>query len=327
MKKISDQELLDELKRVKTVLGRVPKQKDLSGNSKYSANAYKRAFGGISAALKLIGERPYMCKHPTRELCISEMNRLYKELNKVPTEDEFDEFAELSYVTFLRIIRPKPTHIFLEEECDIPQEAIDKIMKRNISNEALKNEIIRLKELIGRYPTYYDMVREGKFSCYTYEHRFGTWIEALHALGFTDYISQSVYKNQIHVKGKDGIVYRSNFEARVGDILYQMEIDKKIKSYEYEKPVCEGRTWTCDFYIRFNDGTDLWLELDGMMASRKDPYDASNEKIAYYKAHGLKYDIMDYRNSEIFEKINEILFDEIKKLQPIDDLELSDIMG
>jgi len=168
------------------------------------------------------------------------------------------------------------------------------LKKHHITNDELKEEIICLKNKFGRYPTYKEMVNEGKFSCNTYETRFGSWSKAFKELGFDDYVSQSIYKKQIHSKGKDGITYKSLFESRIANILFQYKKDNKIKHYIYEKKVCDNKTWTCDFVITKNDNSEIWVECDGMEDRRKVPYDKGNNKIEYYKKNNIKYYIILY---------------------------------
>ena len=292
--KISDKDLLDELARLTKELGRTPRREDVDAYGKFSANSYKRAFGIFSNALMEVGEKPNQLRNQTKENVVSEIRRVYKELGRIPTAKEFTKFASMTFQTLRNICGDRSWHSLLKE-AGISDEEMVGLAKHGVSNEELKEEIIRFKNFLGRYPTYKEMKQEGKYSCNTYENRFGSWSKAFIALGFTDYVSQSVFKNQIHVIGKDSTVYRSNFEARIGDLLLKLKEEVKIKGYEYERKVCPGKSWTCDFVIMKLDNTELWIEADGMMDNRKDPYDEKNEKIAYYKQHNISYVIFDYR--------------------------------
>jgi hypothetical protein len=53
-------------------------------------------------------------------------------------------------------------------------------------------------------------------------------------------------------KGKDGITYRSQFEANFANKFLFEKFD-----YEYEKPYNDGTKRKCDFYIK---SLDLWIE-------------------------------------------------------------------
>jgi transposase-like protein len=87
--------------------------------------------------------------------------------------------------------------------------------------------------------------------------------------------------------GKDGILYRSIFEASVADYLF----DAKIP-YEDQKQVCKERCWRCDFYL---PKQKLWLEVDGLGDTRKEydrTYQVYLDKINYYKSNNYNYFVL-----------------------------------
>jgi len=292
-RKHTDEELLEELKRVVKLLGRSPKQHELQKIGKYSPNSYKRAFGGISKALIIIGEKPTFLKNQTKEDCLNDLKRIYKKLGRIPSTSEFSELSNMIFVTLRKRINYQSWHS-LFSDIGVSDEEIAKLKKHNVTNKELREEIIRLKQFLGRYPTRIEMINEGKYSCHTYSTRFGSWSKSFKALGFDDYINQSIYKNQIHSKGKDGIIYKSLFESRIANILFDYKKNNKIKEYEYERKVCKNKTWTCDFVITKNNNLELWIECDGMEERRKIPYNKGNKKINYYKENNIKYYIISY---------------------------------
>jgi len=304
--KNEDKDLLEELIRIKDLIGKVPRTKDVEKYGNFSINSYKRAFGGISNALIKIGESPTFLRNQTKNAAILEIKRIYNELERIPTAAEFSELSSMTFATLRKITNYQSWHSLLKES-GISDEEMIHLKKHNVTDDELKEEIIRLKNIIGRYPTYYDMQNDGKYSCNTYEQRFGTWIKALHALGFADYIGQSIYKNQIHVTGKDDINYKSNFESRLGNILFSLKSQNKILSYEYERRVCKGKSWSCDFVITRQDNSEIWIEMDGMMKNRKKPYDQNNPKINYYMENKLNYHIIPYTIENLENYILEII--------------------
>ena len=80
--------------------------------------------------------------------------------------------------------------------------------------------------------------------------------------------------NEIYGKstyGKDGILYRSMFEANFADkFLYEQY------TYEYEKPYNDGTKRTCDFYVK---DLNLWIECAWGETSQKYVY--QNSKLLY----------------------------------------------
>ncbi len=170
-------------------------------------------------------------------------------------------------------------------------------MKRKITDEEFRIEILRLKQILGRYPNYYDVERGGIYSCDAYSRRFGSYIKAMHALGFTDYQNQSIYHAQIQTKGNDGLIYKSMFEAEIANYLLNKKTSSTITDYVYEKKVCEDRTWTCDFLITLPDDSKMWIEADGMGENRSVPYGPENEKIKYYIDNYFRFYVIKYRKS------------------------------
>jgi hypothetical protein len=176
---------------------------------------------------------------------------------------------------------------------------------RNITDQELKDEVERLRLKLSRLPGYYDMVQLGVYSPETYSERFGSYIQALKHFGY-DYTSESQWYNQTHTAGKDGRCYKSKFEANIADCLFDLKSAGKILSYEYEKPVCADRKWTCDFYIEL-DGKSYWLEADGMGKNRFDPYDGDNEKIEYYAANGYRHLIIPYKKIDLARYLSNLI--------------------
>lgn len=227
--KISDKELLDELKRLKKVLGRNPKQRDLKlGN--YSCNAYKRAFGGISPALILIGEEPTFYKNLTKEDLVNEIKRIYKETGEVPTYTIFCEKAKFTYQTARNILDKMPWHLFLKECNLFTDEQLSKVLIGCYTAEELKNEVLRLKEKYGRCPCYHEMSMEGNIAPIRYAYKYGSYSKAMVALGFDDFIPRGSFQNSTPIKGKDGNFYKSIFEANVAHYLLDLKNNNLIAS-------------------------------------------------------------------------------------------------
>ena len=125
-----------------------------------------------------------------------------------------------------------------------------------------------------------------------------------------NYESVNQFFKRGRFSGFDGRTYLSSIEKQVGDFLFELKKEGKITDYEYEKNVCEDRAWTCDFYV-IKDSGNLWLEIDGMSASRKDPYNSGeNEKIEYYKDNGFDYFVITYKLADIFKALKEKLLGE-----------------
>lgn len=94
----------------------------------------------------------------------------------------------------------------------------------------------------------------------------------------------------------NGVQYRSIAEAEVAKILHSNFI-----AFEYERPVCADRKWTCDFYL---PDYDLWIEYDGMGDARTHNGKTSFcDKLSYYKSNGYNYKVITRDDKDILETL------------------------
>ncbi len=115
MRKHTDEELLEELIRIKDVLGRCPKQDELSKYSKYSANSYKRAFGGLSKAILKIGEKPNIKLDSSNYDIHKQIREVYDIIKHAPTIEEFNNLSDISYTAIRRATKNISWHTILIE--------------------------------------------------------------------------------------------------------------------------------------------------------------------------------------------------------------------
>lgn len=100
--KITNQDLLDELKRLAEKLGEVPTAPEMNDSGKYSVGTYVNRFGSWSAALDKVGfEYRNGGKIPTQEL-LDELRRFADELGEVPKVQEMSNQGEYSANTYYR---------------------------------------------------------------------------------------------------------------------------------------------------------------------------------------------------------------------------------
>jgi hypothetical protein len=98
---LSTAELLDELSRLESELGRPPTSEDMREFGKHDPVPYQRAFGTWNGALREAGFEPRSRDTiPDTEL-LDEIGRLYEEIGRPPFKDEMNErgkFSEIAYV-------------------------------------------------------------------------------------------------------------------------------------------------------------------------------------------------------------------------------------
>ena len=130
------------------------------------------------------------------------------------------------------------------------------------------------------------------FNAVRRDPNLGTWESAVEKSGISYY---EVIGERWGSKflGIDGQIYDSRTEGKIGDLLYSMKSDGQIVNYHTQVKVEEGRAWRCDFVINLVEGGELWLEVDGLGAARKDGfYGNKNEKINFYEQHGFEFSII-----------------------------------
>ena len=299
--KYTDEELLDHILKLQKSLNRTPTQEDIQKAGKYAIGAYKRHFCTYNNALKKIGIRHNTKFGQSVEEIKQDILLVAKLLNRTPTSREFDKYSKtVSWITASnKIVKTNSWNAVLKS-C-----GLDIVYNKNLTEQEMKDEIIRLQNLLGRIPGYYDMIQLGKYSPEAYAYNYGTYVKALNYFGF-EYTPQSQWHNQVFTKGKDGTMYRSKFEALIADILYDTKMKGDILSYEYEKLVCKDRKWTCDFYIKIND-KELWIEADGMGKNRAEVYNDEHEKIKYYIDNNKNFYIINYSKNSLTEEISDLV--------------------
>ena len=306
--KVSNEDLLDNLRDLISKLGRVPKQEELK-LGKYSKNAYKRAFGNYSSALKEIGKVANVQFNLSDEDILNDIIRIKNELQIVPCIESFNEFSKT--VTSATVINRfgswnaaiKKAGFEIVSNRNIPKEDVIEALRAWV--EKNDNDIsyleywaIRKANSLGKFP----------YSPNTISDKFDnkSWEDIMKECGY-DYKSVNQFFKRGCFNGFDGRTYLSSIEKQVGDFLFNLKKEGEIIDYEYEKKVCEDRAWTCDFYV-IKDSGNLWLEIDGMLASRKDPYGSGkNEKIEYYKNNSFDYFVITYKLADIFKALKEKL--------------------
>ena len=299
--KYTDEELLNYILELNKLLNRVPTQEDITNANKYSIGAYKRHFGTYNKVLEKLELDHNLKFNISTKKIKNDIIRVASEIGRSPKCEEFSKMSKtVSWVIAAEKLGCNHSWNSVLKKCGL-QIGFNK----NLTEQDLKNEIERLKNKLNRIPGYYDMIQLGDYSPETYAKRFGSYLLALKYFGYI-YTPSSQWQNQTYANGKDGTLYKSKFETNIANCLFDMKVDNKITSYQYEKQVCQDRKWTCDFYV-IVDNKEYWLEADGMGDNRFIPYNMDNEKIEYYKQHNYKYIIIPYKKTSTMDYLHKAL--------------------
>jgi len=101
-KKITDNELIEEFKRVYLEISRIPTYKDLKYYSKYGSRIFKKRIGTIEKLIKLSGLSLEIKTKATKEELLTELKRLCDLFGKAPNILELNKYSKFSYMMFVR---------------------------------------------------------------------------------------------------------------------------------------------------------------------------------------------------------------------------------
>lgn len=295
-RKTRREDLIENLLNLYNKLNRAPKKEDLK-LGKYGVSGYNREFGNFSNALIEVGLKPNQRRGLSDEEIIEDVRRIYKELGRTPTTEEFDSNSKTILSASVHNRFESWTKFLII--ADIPVEKANKVSKQDAIDalNAWYNKNNKDVNCLG-----YWRIRKARFrrefpySCETISNKFDNipWEEIMKTID-PAYESVNQFTKRAYFEGKDGNIYLSSIELRAGNILYDCKMNNDIKDYKYEELVLKERNWTCDFKVLLNNDEYLWIEIDGMRSNRKDPYNSGrNEKIEYYKENNFNYVIISY---------------------------------
>lgn len=316
MAKATDEELLEQLKRLTRTLGHTPLKSDLGGDNGFGWSAYERAFGTFGNALVKAGLiDPLQRYGVSRQELTDELKRVYVLLGHTPSIEEFLENSKMKSVYMIRSEFNSWTKALLE--ADIPV-----IKAKNVSAEDVKIALTKWYVENNNDDScleYWKIRKAGDnrkfpYSCNTISSKFAPmkWEKIMHECGFPNYVTRDHFihgcKRGDHT-GADGNEYLSTLEKDIGDLLFEFKNSNRINNYEYEAKVCSDKSWTCDFKIVLPDDSILWLEADGLRSTRHNPYNSgNNEKINFYTDTGMNFSILSYSSPDIQKALENILF-------------------
>jgi hypothetical protein len=304
VRKITNKELIENLKQLQKSLGHAPRKKDIqtSKGSKYGSSAYVRAFGNITNALLVANIKPHQIRGLKKETVIEDIKEVYKIIGRTPRHKEYKTYSKIAY-SFPKIKEMFGSWTKALTEADIPVVNFSKVNKKMVLKE-LNRWYIKNNCDINclSYWNIREAKKNGEFllSCATIKnHIGGSWEEIMKNIN-PMYETKDPFVSRKYYIGNDNNEYLSLLELKIGNYLHNLKNLKRIKNYEYEKKICEDKLWTCDFVILLNSGKEIWIEADGMRNNRNIPYNSGyNKKIEYYKKNNFCYIIVSYKNRDV----------------------------
>lgn len=170
---VSREELKAELDRLADELGHPPRTEHMDTVGEYSSSTYQSRFGGWQDALDAAGFDPFV--GISEEELLAAVRGLAEELGRPPTTDEFNDETPHSATTC-----KEKFGSWRETLVEAGLNPSDREQTEYTDAELIE-ELQRLAESLGHTPSTSEMNDDGKFSAGVYQHRFGSWEEALDA--------------------------------------------------------------------------------------------------------------------------------------------------
>ena len=176
-RRLAEDELLAELRRLADELEKTPSMQDMTNQGGYGSATYTNRFGSWSAALEAAGLEPHADRrHRSTDELLTELQQLADELGHSPTSREMDEEGSYSRGVY--------RNRFNSWNDALVAAGLDRRTQgTKISRVDLLEELRRLADELERPPKTTDMDKYGKYSQGVYYRRFGSWGEALKSAG------------------------------------------------------------------------------------------------------------------------------------------------
>ncbi|WP_143420987.1 homing endonuclease associated repeat-containing protein [Halorubrum halodurans] len=170
------QEMLAELQRLATELGKTPSQREMDKQGCFSVKAYQNKFGTWNQSLKKADLALNKQGNVSDSDLLAELRRLSDEIGETPTSRDMAEKGKYASSTY---------SIAFGTWNDAVREAgLDTIRLREVPNSELRDELERLADQFGQTPTKDQMEEHGRFGASTYSSAFGSWNDALREANF-----------------------------------------------------------------------------------------------------------------------------------------------
>lgn len=168
--------LLEKLRQIADEKGTDPALNDIEDCKWASPSSFKSVFDSWQAAVEAAGYEPAKRQNIPENELLAELERVATRLSDSPTKKEFDEHGQFCSATYVNRFGTWNDAL----------ELVDLQPSRNfdIPTESLKTELLRVGEKLGKPPSVAEARELAEYSVSTYEREFGTWNEALAAVGY-----------------------------------------------------------------------------------------------------------------------------------------------
>lgn len=184
---ISNDDLIEELHRLRGALGHIPTISEMNEEGEYWGSTYKNHFGSWLASLKeafddientdeflarrMADHAPGRPQQHTEDALLEELHRLATEHRDPPRMRDVREHSDRGGKTYIRR--------FGSWKAALEAAGFEPGHSNHISTDDLLSDLHRLRDELGERPTATDVVEDGQHGIATYQRRFGSWSAAL----------------------------------------------------------------------------------------------------------------------------------------------------
>ncbi len=188
---ISNEKLIQDLRRVTEGLSRVPTNSEYTQRGKHSAKALIERFGSWANAVARAGYSTKTSLPVSASEVVLEVLRVSKELERSPTRDEFELHSEMSRGPAIRIFGSWNSAL---AAAGLPPARLSKL-----SRDELLDEMQRVGRVLGRTPKQLDFRsdRIAKCDAGPFNRVFGSFSAALVAAGFKPPTEKNVSREKL----------------------------------------------------------------------------------------------------------------------------------
>jgi len=216
-----DADLLADLKKVADELGKKNiTYREYSGKGKYTSGTIQVRFGGWNNALEKAGLSVKEYHNVDTQELLSDIKRVANEIGKGNiTSREYNAIGKFTSSTIAERLGSWNQAV---EEAGLTVKE-----QKNISIEALFENIEQVWLKLGRQPTYRDMkVPISKYTASAYSTNFGTWQKALER--FVEFINSEIVETEQAVETKSVLINTGNIGKPQSELVNRHKTSRSI---------------------------------------------------------------------------------------------------
>lgn len=275
--------LISEIQRFVNEFNKIPTPKDFEKLEGYpTRKTFTNHFGNFNNVVIEAGFEPAYIpvekrrekdlKTYTKDFLINEIHRFINEFGHVPTVKEIDSNNDYPSINRYRKLFGNWNNAL--KEANLPLNSVSQY-----TDEFLESEFHRFVKENNRIPRYEEFNNSEYPSFWCYQHRFGSWNNAVIHYGYEPNDSNRKYILD------DGEICASSYEFDISTWLKNSNI-KYIRNVKYIDFIDRYKgKMDCDYVIPYN-GTIWYVEMAGFLNERQKLSDA---EIMYLRK--LKYKI------------------------------------